>query len=380
MSDIILKEPNGKKGGTAMPGTAIVRDRRFLEHRTGNAHPENPKRIEAIYHMLDQPGMTGRFETVESRLAKEAEILLVHSPAYLQKIAATASREFTALTPDTIACAGSYEAARLAVGGLLQAIAEVASGRYTNAFALVRPPGHHAEINRAMGYCLFNNAALGAAYARKILGMERVLILDWDVHHGNGTQHIFESDDTVFFFSIHQYPHFPGTGSFTETGLGRGEGFTVNIPLARGYGDSEYAAILSALLPALAAEFKPDMILVSAGFDAHATDPLGGMRLSPAGFAALTRCLMEIANACCHGRLVLVLEGGYDVRTIGGNVMAVLDELSGKTMCRVAEFADAANIKKVHYALKRSVNVHRRYWKCLSRPLEIRCADKRFHI
>ncbi len=363
-----------------MPGTAIVRDRRFLNHRTGNGHPETPRRIEAIYTMLDQPGMAGRFETIESRLAEEAEILLVHSPEYLKKIAATATREYTALTPDTIACAGSYEAARLAVGGLLQAIAEVASGRYANAFALVRPPGHHAEMNRAMGYCLFNNAALGAAYARHILGMDRVLILDWDVHHGNGTQHIFERDDTVFFFSIHQYPLFPGTGSFTETGLGRGEGFTVNIPLARGYGDREYAAILSALLPALAAEFKPDMIIVSAGFDAHATDPLGGMRLSPAGFAALTRCLMEIADACCHGHLVLVLEGGYDVRTIGDNVMAVLDELSGKTTCRVAELADVANSKKVLYALKRSVNVHRRYWKCLSRPLEIRCAEKRFQI
>ena len=272
-----------------MPKTAIVRDHRFLDHRTGRDHPETPRRIEAIYNMLDQPGMAGRFATIVPRLAEKAEILLVHSPAYLDKVAATATRECTALSPDTITSSGSYETARLAVGGLLQAATKVGSGCYSNAFALVRPPGHHAEVNRAMGYCLFNNAAVAAVYARKILGMARVLIIDWDVHHGNGTQHIFEKDNTVLFFSMHQYPHFPGTGSFTETGLGTGEGFTVNLPLARGYGDSEYTAILHALLPPLAAEFKPDIIIVSAGFDPHETDPLGNMRLSPAGFAALTK-------------------------------------------------------------------------------------------
>ena len=363
-----------------MPQTVIVRDQRFLEHRTGIDHPETPQRIEAIHNMLDRPGMAGRFAIIEPRLARKEEILLVHSRAYLKKVAATATREYTALSPDTIASSGSYKVARLAVGGMLQAVTKVGSGCYSNAFALVRPPGHHAEVNRAMGYCLFNNAAVAAAYARKTLGMARVMIIDWDVHHGNGTQHIFERDDTVLFFSIHQYPHFPGTGSFTETGLGRGEGFTVNLPLARGYGDSEYAAILQALLPPLAAEFKPDIIIVSAGFDPHETDPLGNMRLSPAGFATLTRCLMEIADACCNGRIVMVLEGGYDIRTIGDSVKAVLDELSGKTKCRVSELTGSASTKKVHYALKRSINVHRRYWKCLSHPLDIRCANKNFQI
>ena len=369
-----------QKGDFPMPVTAIVRDKRFLDHRTGSRHPETPQRIEAIYEMLDQPGMIGRFVTIEPRLAEDAEILLVHSPEYLGKVASTATREYTALSPDTIASADSYLAARLAVGGLLQAVTEVASGHYDNAFALVRPPGHHAEINRAMGFCLFNNAALAAAYARRVLGLERVLILDWDVHHGNGTQHIFEMDDTVFFFSIHQYPHYPGTGSYTETGLGKGEGFTVNIPLAKGYGDSEYAAILHSLLPPLATEFKPDMIIVSAGFDPHEADPLGGMQLSPKGFAALTRCLMEVANSCCRGRIVLVLEGGYDVPTIGDNVKAVLNELTSKTKCQVTELANDANAKKVHYALRRSVNVHRRYWKCLSRPLDICCAKNGLQI
>jgi acetoin utilization deacetylase AcuC-like enzyme len=354
--------------------TGIVRDRRFLDHRTGSGHPETPLRLEAIYTLLDQPERIDRFSTIASRLAEESEILLVHSSDHIKKVASTSAAEYTALSPDTVASAGSYLAARLAVGGILQAVEDVACGRYDNAFALVRPPGHHAEVNRAMGYCLFNNVAIAAAYARTALGMQRVLILDWDVHHGNGTQHIFETDDTVFFFSIHQYPHFPGTGSFTETGRGRGEGYTVNIPLSSGYGDSEYAAILQALLPPLTAEFQPDLIIVSAGFDPHAIDPLGGMRLSPAGFAAMTRCLMTTADACCNGRIVLVLEGGYDVRACADSVMAVLDELSSQTKSRVAELAGAADTKKVNYAIMRSVNVHRRYWNCLSRPLDNRCA------
>lgn len=357
-----------------MNRTGIVRDRRFLDHQTGSGHPETPLRLEAIYALLDQPERIDRFETIAGRLAEESEIMLVHSPEYVKKVASTSNAEYTALSPDTVASAGSYLAARLAVGGILQAVEDVACGRYKNAFALIRPPGHHAEVNRAMGYCLFNNAAIAAVYARTVLGMKRVFILDWDVHHGNGTQHIFETDDTVFFFSIHQYPHFPGTGSFTETGRGRGEGYTVNIPLSRGYGDCEYIAILQALLPPLAAEFRPDLIIVSAGFDPHAIDPLGGMRLSPEGFAAMTRCLMTTADACCNGRILLVLEGGYDARASADSVMAVLDELSDQTHCRVAELAGSADIKKVNHTLKRSVNVHRRYWNCLSRPLDNRCA------
>ncbi|MGD9184140.1 MAG: histone deacetylase [Desulfobacterales bacterium] len=362
------------------PTTGIVRNLAFLDHRTTNGHPENQGRLEAVYRMLDQTDRLRRLVLVEARLAEEDEILLVHSAAHLATVAATASRESTALTPDTIASAGSYRAARLAVGGVLEAVSRVADGRLANAFALVRPPGHHAERNRAMGYCLFNNVAIAAAYAREVLGMDRVMILDWDVHHGNGTQHIFEQDDRVLFVSIHQFPHFPGTGSFTDTGIGRGEGYSVNIPITKGYGDGEYAAILQALLMPITAAFKPDLILVSAGFDPHASDPHGGMRLTPTGFAALTRSLLESAAACCDGRVVLVLEGGYDVDTIGDSVKAVLDELSGATKSAVAEIAATANPKKVNYALKRVVNVQRRYWKNLSRPMKVDCSGRTVHI
>jgi acetoin utilization deacetylase AcuC-like enzyme len=317
---------------------------------------------------------------IEARPADEKEILLVHSPAHLEKIAATAAHESSALTSDTIASTGSYSAARLAVGGVLEAVSRVADGRLSNAFALVRPPGHHAERNRAMGYCLFNNVALGAAFARRVIGMERVLILDWDVHHGNGTQHIFERDDRVLFISIHQYPHFPGTGSFSDAGIGPGEGYAINIPVPKGYGDGEYAAIMQALLTPLAAEFKPDLILVSAGFDPHVSDSYGGMHLTPQGFAALSRCLLECAAVCCDSRLVLVLEGGYDVDTIGDSVEAVLRELCGVSVSAVTDIAATANPKKVLYALKRVVNVHRRYWKSLHNTVTIECSGKTIHI
>ena len=371
---------NDSISASPRPTTGIVRNLTFLDHRTANGHPENQGRLEAVYRMLDQTNLMRRLVLVEARPAEEGEILLVHSAAHLAKVAATAARESTALTPDTIASAGSYRAARLAAGGVLEAVSRVADGRLANAFALVRPPGHHAERNRAMGYCLFNNVAVAAAYARKVLGMDRVMILDWDVHHGNGTQHIFEQDDRVLFVSIHQFPHFPGTGSFTDAGIGRGEGYSINIPIPKGYGDGEYAAILQALLTPLTAEFKPDLILVSAGFDPHASDPYGGMRLTPTGFAALTRCLLDSAAAGCGGRVVLVLEGGYDVQTIGDSVKAVLDELSGATTSAVADIAATANPKKITYALKRVVNVQRRYWKNLTRPMKIDCSGRIVHI
>ena len=231
-----------------------------------------------------------------------------------------------------------------------------------------------------MGFCLFNNVALAAEFARKNLGMERVLIIDWDVHHGNGTQHLFERDPAVLFFSIHQYPHFPGTGFFTEAGIGPGEGYTVNLPIPRGYGDGEYVAILSAILPPLAEEFRPDLILVSAGFDMHPEDPMGGMQVTSRGFSGMTRCIMELADQCCGGKLVLSLEGGYCIDAIGEVVKAVLMELAGLTCCHLPDMVDQARPKKVLYALKRSVNVQRQYWKALADPLLIQFSDKTLRI
>jgi len=351
--------------------TGIVRDPRYLLHRPADGHPETPWRLETIYAMLDEPDMQKDFRLIQARMATEEEIRWVHSAEYIHWVAATANRALSRLNPDTYASADSWTAARLAIGGVLQAIAEVLCANLRNAFALVRPPGHHAEHSRAMGYCIFNNVALGAIFAQRVFGLKRILIVDWDVHHGNGTQHAFERDPSVLFFSVHQYPLYPGTGLFTETGLGPGEGFTVNVPLPKGYGNGEFVAIFERLLRPLAFEFRPDFILVSAGFDCHTADPFGGMRLTAQGFAALTRSLMMMADTLCAGRLVLVLEGGYHMTSLSEPVRLVLRELGNLSHCDVSRWLSLADPRKLKYVLSRSAHVHRRYWKCFTEQAHI---------
>ncbi len=352
-----------------MNRTGIIKDTRYLAHRTADGHLENHHRLEAIYAMLKESDMDGRFVQVKPRFAEKKEILTLHTPDYFEKIAATAGEPQNALTPDTHTSAGSYDAALLAVGGLFNAVDAVVSGELTNAFALVRPPGHHAEKSKALGFCLFNNVALAAKFALTYLGFQRVLIVDWDVHHGNGTQHFFEDDDRVLFFSIHQYPHFPGTGFFTETGRGKGEGYTMNIAIPGGYGDAEFVALFEHLLRPVALSYQPELVLVSAGFDTHSLDPMGRMTMTPAGFAGMTRSLMNIADRCCGGKLVLGLEGGYHLETLVASVKAVLNELAGFSSCTISDLVAQADPKKMSYAVSRCVNVHRQYWKCLE-PLK----------
>ena len=349
-----------------MGGTGVLQDRLFLEHLTAEGHPEQPGRLAAIYDRLERLDLKARLIDIVPREAVEEEILLVHAPEYYHRLAASEGQAQVRLSPDTLASGHSFRAALTAVGGVFEAVRRVMSADLTNAFALIRPPGHHAERSRAMGYCLFNNTALGAAYARHALGVERVLIVDWDVHHGNGTQHAFESDSQVLFFSVHQHPHFPGTGLFMESGRGQGEGFTVNLPLPKGYGDAEYAAIFENLLRPVALEFCPGLIIVSAGFDTHRSDPLGGMRMTPTGFAALTRSVMMIADRCCGGRLVLCLEGGYHVEATAESVLAVLKELTGESVSDPVDLGRRARQRKFDYAANRYRHVQRRFWKSLA--------------
>jgi acetoin utilization deacetylase AcuC-like enzyme len=348
--------------------TGLVVDSRFLQHDTGTSHPENAGRLEAIYGMLETCEYRPCCLQLSPQPCSEDDLALVHARGYIAKVAATAVRPFGSLGADTPVSARSYRSARLAVGGTLQAIGEVWAGRLVNALALVRPPGHHAETARAMGFCLFNNVAVGAVFARKELGARRVLIVDWDVHHGNGTQHTFERDPQVLFFSSHQHPHYPGTGLYTETGLGPGEGFTVNLPLTKGgYGDKEFTALYQRILQPLALEFGPDLILVSAGFDIHTQDPLGRMRVTPEGFAALTRLLMDIAARCCEGKLVLVLEGGYRREALKASIRSVLGELTDQSQTDYKALADQADGRKVDYVFHRCAMVHRRFWNCFAR-------------
>jgi len=353
------------KGIKPVAITGIVKDSRYMEHWMGDYHPECPQRLKVIYDMLEESDMAGRFKEIPPRFADKKELLLIHAGYYIDTLAATSGIEYTYLDPDTQTCAASYNAALLAAGGLCQAISEVCSGKLKNAFALVRPPGHHAERAQAKGFCLFNNVAVGARFSQESLGIGRVLIVDWDLHHGNGTQHSFEEDPTILYFSTHQFPYYPGTGAYTEVGLGKGRGFTVNVPLTIGYGDAEYAAIFQKVLKPMALEFNPELILVSAGFDIYIGDPLGGMNVTPQGFAALTRTIMDLADECCGGRVVITLEGGYDLYGERDSVKEVLRELAGLAHTDPAGLGSSVMQEMVDNVVARVKSVHGQHWKNL---------------
>jgi acetoin utilization deacetylase AcuC-like enzyme len=311
--------------------TGIVKDRRYLDHGSEYMQPESPARLESIYAMLEQPDMEGNFIEIEPRYADRREIALVHDPDHIDLVAGTAGKAHAYLDPDTETTPESFETARLAIGGLFNAIDEVITGRMDNAFALIRPPGHHARRRDSAGFCLFNNIALGAMHAMNRHSLNRILIVDWDLHHGDGTAQTFYNDNRVLYFSTHQYPAYPGTGAVEEIGRGNGIGYTINVPLRPGAGNAQYVKIYRRLLDPVALAFKPELVLVSAGFDIYAQDPLGGMRVTSRGFAYLTRILMNIADACCQGRLVLTLEGGYHIDGQTASVKAVLKELRDET-------------------------------------------------
>lgn len=306
--------------------TGLVFDPRFLDHRAPYVHPEHPGRLEAILRRLDREGLAERCQAVPAREAAPEELARVHTPEYVTAIAATARSDFRELDPDTYTCAASAEAARLAAGGLVDLACLVAEGSLDNGLALVRPPGHHAEAGRAMGFCLFNNVAVAARAALERGAARRVLVVDWDLHHGNGTQHTFWEDPAVLYFSTHQAPFYPGTGMVGDTGGGAGRGFTVNVPWPGGMGDAEYLAAFDRVLLPIARRFEPDLVLVSAGFDAAEGDPLGAMRVSPAGYARMTARLCGLAS----GRVVLALEGGYDLDAIARSAAACLRVLLGE--------------------------------------------------
>jgi acetoin utilization deacetylase AcuC-like enzyme len=310
------------------PTTALLADPVFRDHLAGRQHPERPERFDAVMRGLGQAGLLERLARVDGRAATREELLLCHTPEYLQtaKCDVLAGRPCLT-TGDTDITPNSWDVAAQAVGGVLNAVDAVVTGRARNAFCAVRPPGHHATANRGMGFCFFNNAALAARYAQRRHGLERVLIVDWDVHHGNGTESIFYSDPTVFFFSTHQWPLYPGTGRADETGEGAGEGTTMNFPFPAGSGRKEIlGAVESALAPA-AGRFRPDLLVISAGFDSRLGDPLGRFTLTDRDFADLTRAVMEIAHRHAGGRVVSVLEGGYNLDGLASAAAAHVEAL-----------------------------------------------------
>ena len=296
------------------PTTGLVIAEAYVEHLTGQGHPEQPGRVTAIVERLQTDGLIAKARTITPRTATDEEILRCHAADYLRIVKEDVTEGLHRLsTGDTPLSARSLEVARLAAGGLLTAVDEVLTGRLRNAFAVVRPPGHHATPKKGMGFCLFNNVAIAARHAQSKHGVSRVLIADWDVHHGNGTQDIFYEDGTVLFFDTHQHPLYPGTGAATETGKGAGAGLTINCPFPAGSGRKEIVgAFREKLLPAAQA-FRPDLVLVSAGFDSRIDDPLGSFKLTDEDFAELTGIVKEIAAKHCGGRLVSTLEGGYNL-------------------------------------------------------------------
>jgi len=351
-----------------MSRTGIVKDQRYLEHVMDIGHPESPERLKVMYQMLEEKEMKGLFESVIPRAATREELEMNHTPKYIDLIASTAGKPYFRLDMDTSTCAKSYEAALFAAGGLLELIKAVMEGKLHNGFAMVRPPGHHAERDRAMGFCLFNNVAIGAYYALKNFSLEKILIVDWDVHHGNGTQNSFYEDPRVLYFSTHRYGFFyPGTGAATEVGKGKGEGFNVNVPLSTGGSDADYGSIFEKILKPIALEYQPQLILISAGFDTHHDDPLGGMEVTEAGFARMTQVSMEIANATAQGRLAITLEGGYDVKGESRSVKAVLKELAQVSSLDKKEMLEKekANIPRMERFINQLKEIQKRYWKNL---------------
>ena len=312
------------------PATALLADPIFREHLAEREHPERPERFDAVVRGLRQAGLLERLARADRRAATEEELLLCHTAEYLRTARQDALSGRPSLsTGDTDITPNSWDVASQAAGGVLNAVDAVATGRARNAFCAVRPPGHHATASRGMGFCFFNNAALAARYAQRRHGLERVLIVDWDVHHGNGTEDIFYSDPTVFFFSTHQWPLYPGTGRADETGEGAGVGTTMNFPFPAGSGRKEIlGAVENSLAPA-AERFRPDLVVISAGFDSRLGDPLGRFTLTDRDFADLTRAVMEIAARHAGGRVVSVLEGGYDLDGLASASAAHVEALCG---------------------------------------------------
>ncbi len=307
-----------------MKKVGFLYDDIFLKHETPHGHPESPARLTGIIEALKTSHVWNQLIHIKPRRAADADILAVHTREYLENI-----KTFTGYYDgDTYISPHSFEAAICASGAVIEAIDRCRQGEIQRAFCAVRPPGHHAEADRAMGFCIFNNIAVGARYAQKA-GYKKVFIVDFDVHHGNGTQHIFEEDDSVFYFSTHQYPHYPGTGKDSDRGKGRGEGHTYNIAMPFGTGDKDFFIAYRDILPRLVKNFRPDIMLVSAGYDIHLRDPLSGFKVTNEGMRSIVRGILMRSTTTYLPSLphIFALEGGYDLKALGDSVLQTITEL-----------------------------------------------------
>jgi acetoin utilization deacetylase AcuC-like enzyme len=341
-----------------MPRSAVVVDREYLKHDPGQFHPERPARIKALLDLAEDLD-TKSFELLPPRAASRAEIEACHASDYIDAVQATSLKNRYALDGDTVTCRDSFGVGLLATGGFLTLLDSIAAGEARNGFALVRPPGHHALRDRAMGFCLFNTVAIGARHLKRQYGAERVLIMDWDVHHGNGTQDAFYRDRSALYLSTHQFPFYPGTGAAEEVGEGPGEGYTVNVPLPAGCGDAEYLRCFDEIVIPVAEKFAPDWVLVSAGFDPHRRDPLGSMKVTEEGFGAMAAMLTALAERHAGGKIAFLLEGGYDLAALKNSVAAVLQEMSGNAQSKAH---GARGGEEIEGLIRRVRGIQEKYW------------------
>jgi len=345
-----------------MTKTAVFKSDLFLAHMENFPHIESADRLKVIYQALKNEGIGNRLLYPEFEAVTNDILEYNHHSAYVAKVAATDGKTYVSLDPDTQTSALSFQAASLAVGAAVSGVKMIHQGEINNGFCLVRPPGHHAESDQAMGFCLFNNAALAARYAIKELGYERVLLVDWDLHHGNGTQHSFYDTDKVLYFSTHQHPFFPGTGAATETGIGAGLGYTINVPLPAGIEDRAYATVFNDLLAPIARQYKPQFIILSAGYDTHRNDPLGGMAVTGKGFAYMTKVLLDLATELCDGRFLACLEGGYDLNGLREGIIATLSEMAGHSQLTDKAVLDLSTTAVPVMAMEVTKEIVKEFW------------------
>ncbi len=343
-----------------MARSAVVIDREYLKHDPGPFHPERPERLEPLIELAAQLDAKN-FTRLPPKAAKREAIESCHGGDYIQLLESTSTANAYALDGDTLTCRDSFGVGLLAVGGFLELLDAIAAGEVQNGFALVRPPGHHALKDRAMGFCLMNTVAIGAHHLRRQYGVGRVLIVDWDVHHGNGTQDAFYEDPSVLYISTHQYPYYPGTGAISEVGFQKGEGYTVNVPLPAGCGDEEYLRVFRDVVLPIGAKFQPEWVLVSAGFDPHRRDPLGGMNVTEEGFGSMAHGLLSLAQGQSGGKIAFLLEGGYDLDALKNSVGCVLREME-KARERDAFSAQEIRAEKIDKLVRKILEVQERYW------------------
>jgi acetoin utilization deacetylase AcuC-like enzyme len=351
-----------------MQPVLVIRDERFSQHLENVPHLESPKRYRAIHSVFNDPSLEGKWLELQPRMATVEELTWVHHPVHIEKVAGTLGKRIYSFDLDTQASEKSYDVARLAVGGVFTLLDGIWNGMGKRGFACVRPPGHHAEPDKAMGFCLFNNVALGARYLKERYSVKRVMIVDIDLHHGNGIQKAFYDTDEVLYVSTHHFPCYPGTGNFGEVGTGRGEGFTVNIPLGKGQGDEEFARIVFFLVNPLAQSYKPEMILVSCGFDLYVRDRLAAMRVTPEGYALITSFLLAIAEKACQGKIAFIMEGGYSLRGIRECGLRVVQELCGVSTLDLKKIDKIiASSPEKSSAIRKVMEVQSKYWKVFNR-------------